>query len=477
MRIPSSVRARFSRQEIKQSLKTRDLRLAIQRSATLLSTVDKLILSGLEQVSVDKIIKQMLSGETTGSPDIAQWRADSIDVKPDGSLSLTGIEVDPNNPKDQESFTRAIKEIQQSSQRVSIPAAPEHDSALLSEGIDEYVKDVKRGNNWTESTEYENYKIFQLVVQVIGDIPINSLTGEHARNFKQVLLKLPPYMNTKALYKGKSIDEVLAMKPSEILSITTVNKYLNRISSLTAWLKDNKYLSDNVFEGVSIKQKKTKSDKEEREIFSDEELKRIFSHPHFTGKKKPLHAHYYFLPLISLYSGLRISEASQLQLDDLELIGGKWFFNINDDGDKQLKNTAAKRAVPVHPKLIELNLLKYIEKLWDRQEFRLFPEIKRRRKGYGVDPSKWFGRFRKSSSVMVVKPTTTFHSLRHNFIDTMQKLDIVETHTATVVGHTFAKSESYKRYGKGFASEKLVECVEKVSYDNVLHMVQPYKYL
>lgn len=73
---------------------------------------------------------------------------------------------------------------------------------------------------------------------------------------------------------------------------------------------------------------------------------------------------------------MRVNEIAQLLLSDLTVIDGIDCFNVtdepdaNDEDDKQeiarrksVKTEAGKRIVPIHPKLIELDLLHYTQSL------------------------------------------------------------------------------------------------------------------
>ena len=58
------------------------------------------------------------------------------------------------------------------------------------------------------------------------------------------------------------------------------------------------------------------------------------------------------MPLIGLYSGLRMGEICGLQLEDIKKIDEVWCFDVNEEQDKRLKTVNSKRIVPVHPHLI-----------------------------------------------------------------------------------------------------------------------------
>lgn len=111
----------------------------------------------------------------------------------------------------------------------------------------------------------------------------------------------------------------------------------------------------------------------------------------FAPQQRYLRPHYYWSPLLELYTDARIEELCQLHLNDIRKVDGIWCFDINDNTpDKKLKSPASKRLVPIHTRLIELGFLDYKKRV---KGTRLFPELKRRRDGYSQDASKWFGRF------------------------------------------------------------------------------------
>lgn len=53
------------------------------------------------------------------------------------------------------------------------------------------------------------------------------------------------------------------------------------------------------------------------------------------------------------------------------------------EADKSLKNINSQRQMPIHPELIKLGFLKYVEALKANGQERLFPELKHNEiKGY-----------------------------------------------------------------------------------------------
>jgi len=282
-----------------------------------------------------------------------------------------------------------------------------------------------------------------------------------AKKYKTALLELPPNLSK---YGDKSIDELRSLgKPP--MATSTVNKNLIRVSSLFKWGTKYDYFDKNYFDGLTVAKKSKAS--EERPPFSQEDLELLF-HAEQYQRHQFLRPYYYWLPLIGLYSGMRIEEICQLHLEDIRLEDSVWVFDVNDNGGKKLKTKGGKRLVPIHSKLVDLGLLKYAEKLRTKGEQRLFPELKRQRDGYSQAASKWFGRLRNKLGFEPV-----FHSLRHTVATTLKHKDHDENLVAELIGHT-VDSMTYGRYGKAYSPEKLKELVEDLDFNSILTDVRPY---
>lgn len=89
-----------------------------------------------------------------------------------------------------------------------------------------------------------------------------------------------------------------------------------------------------------------------------------------------------FIPLIMQYSGMRCNEVAQLYLDDVQQIEGTsaYYLQIQEDQERKqrIKCSASHRGIPVHKELIELGLLKYVQRMRDAGEVQLFPNCKYR---------------------------------------------------------------------------------------------------
>ncbi|MGW8159957.1 MAG: site-specific integrase [Desulfoprunum sp.] len=332
---------------------------------------------------------------------------------------------------------------------------------LLSKVVEEYCNEMMSGGNWTEKTHAEFRSAYDLFVKVVNDRPIAGVGYEESRYFKSTLQKLPSNMSKKILYRDKAIAEILTMKvPAEhLLSISKVNQYLSRVSSLFKWAQKQGHVSVNPFAGVKIKEKE--SDISKRWPFSGEDLTKLFlSKEYQQGGFK--HPHYYWLPLLGLFTGARIEELCQLYLDDIYKKDGILVLDINSSHDKKVKTVSGQRVIPVHSRLIAFGIENYAATLRAKGEKRLFPELKKSRDGYSQGASKWFSRYRKRNGV--VDPKTTFHSFRHTVVDHLKQKHIAKELIAAIVGH---KDESITTglYGKEYQPNTLQPIIEQLVFD------------
>nr|WP_298099377.1 site-specific integrase [uncultured Shinella sp.] len=167
----------------------------------------------------------------------------------------------------------------------------------------------------------------------------------------------------------------------------------------------------------------------------------------------------FWVPLITLFSGMRLEEICQLQTDDIREEDGIAYFDLNDRPPRQLKNKNAVRKVPIHSELIRLGFLRYAES-FGKRSYALFPQLKPggADKKFGHAFSKWFTRYRQQ--IGVYRKNLDFHSLRHTATTLMHQADVNPMVIDHLTGHSTAGETA--RYTKGSALSQLAEAVETI---------------
>jgi len=243
------------------------------------------------------------------------------------------------------------------------------------------------------------------------------------------------------------------------LSIASINKHLAYAVTLFNWSKKQGHFeADNPVSGLKLKSPKRAD--EERDAFTDSDLKIIFSGDYDSLKHK--HPDRFFIPLILLFTGARLGEIAQLGIDDVKEERGVWCFDIHYSEDTSVKTKSSVRLVPIHSFLIDEGLLEYHKKIKAEEHSRLFPLLKNSANGYGSAIGKWFNlRLRRRG---ITDSKKVLHSLRHSFITSMLDLDVQEHLVSALVGHAVGSMTS-GRYGKKNNVKKLKTELEKLSFE------------
>lgn len=301
-----------------------------------------------------------------------------------------------------------------------------------------------------------------------AETDVKAVKHQNLLDFRDnVLLKLPPGRNTNPKYQGIPLTELLAKHKGETLTRKTVNLRMAQIRGFFIWCFKHEYISRNPASDLQLTLGHKAST--ERLPYSKEELQTIFENLR-EDRLRNWRSYKLWIPLIALYSGARMNEICQLQVDNVFTVGGIPCFEITDEGDEtaSVKTESSKRVVPVHPVLLQLGFLNYVlerrkEKRSRTKEVpRLWPMLKYKEgHGYAHDFSKSYRNFNKRYVTQDSKKV--FHSFRHNFTDNLKQQGLQESMIAELVGHS-VKSMTFSRYGKEFNPAILRENMLKLDY-------------
>jgi len=297
--------------------------------------------------------------------------------------------------------------------------------------------------NATHKSMDESRLVVKRFNHIYPDMNANAISGVHIREFKSSLLKY--------------------------LSDSSVNKHLSVISSILNWANQNSYLISNWHNPVTGKNIKIKSSKKTRLPFSRDDLRKIFTSPIYLNQSRPRGGAgeaAYWMPIIALYTGMRLEEIGQLRCEDIKTEGSINYFDVNNEGSHHLKNISSIRQIPIHSKLIALGFLDYVL----TQKGYVFPDLKvnqyqRRTQVW----SKWFNRYLRKIGVMDSRKV--FHSTRHNFKDALREVDVDEALSDALTGHSH-KSVG-RQYGKGYSISRKYETINLINY-SVLDLAKIY---
>lgn len=199
----------------------------------------------------------------------------------------------------------------------------------------------------------------------------------------------------------------------------------------------------------------------------------MFSSPLFTGcaseSRRSLSGPYlfrdgwYWVPIISFFTGMRLSEVVQLATEDVQQLENIWFIDVrpgvvpNTGEMKRVKNKAAIRKVPLAGELIKLGLLDVVQRA--QKGGRLFSKI---RFGHDGTPSKNFSKFwgHYGKAIGFHSPENVFHSLRHTMADMTRDAKMNMEASTAMMGHSLPTARSL--YGKGMSLVPLKQEIDLI---------------
>ena len=98
----------------------------------------------------------------------------------------------------------------------------------------------------------------------------------------------------------------------------------------------------------------------------------------------------YWSFICGIFSGMRTNEISQLRVEDIIKEDNVWMINIDDTKDTRVKTSSSIRKVPIHPVLLSLGLIDYVEIIKSKGVDRVFPELTKQRDGYSTKISQHY---------------------------------------------------------------------------------------
>ncbi|MBZ9717048.1 site-specific integrase [Mesorhizobium sp. AD1-1] len=328
----------------------------------------------------------------------------------------------------------------------------------------------KAKHDWVAKTAADANRVLALTKSIIGEKKLFKTLGiDDVKAVRDAIASLPPNYVKVAANKGFSPkDAIKANVSGPTLALKTQDKYYTMFRQLLIWGRNEGYIDKVPGEGVKLAGSAKVDAGGNRKPYSREQLQAIFASPLYQGHQSETTRHKpgpalvrdgkFWVPLIALYSGMRMGEIVQLLVTDIKTQDGIAYFDVStsEGEDKTLKTQSSVRKVPVHKVLLDLGLLDHAHGL-----ARMFPEIKKGEDGYySHNFSKWWGRYTRQ--IKVSTKDTAFHSFRHGFKDALQAVEAPEYISKALMGHS--DKDVHAGYGSGPTLSVMKKTIDKVVY-------------
>lgn len=287
-------------------------------------------------------------------------------------------------------------------------------------------------------------------------------------------------------------EEMIAFRANECLRQVggrpirpqTVNKLMGLVRAIFTLAVDDLLRSRGIASPLEKmrKEKVKASDVTEKQDLSLEQLKALFAgdvHAHGARPIGGAGEAGYWLPVLGHSTGARMTELAQLSVHEVVVRDGVvclWLTTRSNDEEavlhgltdeqrealleSSLKTGASRRIIPVHPQVLELGFMGYVEHMRKRGSFALFPDIRPdNKKNLSGNYSKWFNGYLKK--VGIKRRGVDWISFRHTLKTAMREARIEQEIRDYVQGHT--SEHASQDYGR-FPPTTLLSALSKLSF-------------
>lgn len=323
----------------------------------------------------------------------------------------------------------------------------------------------------------------RMLQEIYPEKKIGDYTKADIAGFKEMLNITPNRYNMVFKVPLPEAIELNKTAGREAIKPHTRERRLSAVKEFFSWARGADLIDIDPGEGVEFIKTRTRKIGPKRKPFRLGELQKLFASPLFTGCKderfwkKPgsysmRDDHRFWLPLLALWTGARQGELAQLLVADVKQVDGIWVIEITDEPDadespesleKRVKNNSSNRKVPIHPELIRIGFLKFVERKTEAGARRLFADCERDQNGRFGPHTKHFKYL--LVSVGITRQGVSFHSFRHAFEDAMQNSLVDEGAALRITGRLTGTSRD--TYGEGAGAKAREHWVRKVKYEGL----------
>ncbi|MDR3483603.1 MAG: site-specific integrase [Bradyrhizobium sp.] len=296
------------------------------------------------------------------------------------------------------------------------------------------------------STRMEFSRGIERFIELHGDLDVGQINKRHVREFREAAQLVPKHRPGK-LKKARLPELVEWTRKNPVtmcIAAATINKWLTCLQGVLNWARKNGVIPDEVIWADPVTGMRLKEPRSKRRPWEPDELSLLFSSSIYLRGERPQVGKgeaAYWLPLLSLFSGARLNELAPMCANDIkhDPSSGVHFFTVveDDEAGRSVKTENSLRAIPMHPELLRIGFLKFVDdrRKSDGQRVRLFPKIQQNSKGnFGAAFSQWFGRHKRSLGID--NKSSVFHSFRHGFKDALRAADVNEDINDALTGHS-----------------------------------------
>jgi integrase len=193
-----------------------------------------------------------------------------------------------------------------------------------------------------------------------GHRPLDTLTRADFNALRDQLRGYPKNRHRLRATRYQPLSQIIQGGKYEPIHARTAKKFFELARALISYAHDQGYLKENLAAGLTFSTKGASSPR--KRTYTSRQIEQLLNGPVYTLKAPPrwrLDDYRFWLPLLGLYTGARLSELCQLRLGDIREELGVWVISISSSGARQLKTVDSERLVPLHKVILEAGFLEF----------------------------------------------------------------------------------------------------------------------
>ncbi|WP_314017849.1 site-specific integrase [Stutzerimonas degradans] len=478
------------RKHLRIELLTSSVIIAVLLMTYTLHQADKLLLRYFQQENhedayaramqeIGDLIRRMLGPAVTTEPmqTIPELHSQSETVAPPqdpGTLALLNA-LGSVLPSAQKAKLETLFTQSPANERIVSPTCNSKAGLSLAALVKEYEQRQIREGAWANPRTRitARARLEGLCELLGGHRQVETLTRAEFNTLRDHLRGYPKNRHRLRATRNQPLSKIISDGKFEPINPRTAKKFFELARALVTYAHDQGYITENIAAGLVFSTKG--ADAPRKRTYSPSQIDKLLHGPVYTLTKPPrwrLDDYKFWLPLLGLYTGARLSELCQLRLEDIRQELGVWLISINQSGSKQLKTSDSERLVPIHRQLIESGFLEFhqarLEAVGQDGKAPLFDNIR----VYGdLSPghvaSRWYlGSSQSSHGYLGLcglgEDGLTYHGLRHTFINQFRRQNLDLAKAKALVGH--ADKSTTGGYGDCYPSDVLKDELDKIDF-------------
>lgn len=304
-----------------------------------------------------------------------------------------------------------------------------------------------------------NHMSIMLFFYLLKKDYVEDITKHECRKFCELVYMVPKIWH-RVVKTPEDLDKILTKNPNKVIGKKNIKDHMITVKEFLRYAAREDIIPNSLNEFFDPP---VNLNALERKPFTSEELRLIFNPKTYPNPHSRRNTARFWVPLIALYQGCRLSEITQLDTTDVISHHKVPCFSINDNGnDKAVKTKSSNRIIPIHPQLIKMGFLSYVQFQSLNHKKKLFVEKSEIVSGrYYRAISQWFARY--IDDLGIKDPSKVFHSFRHTFA-TKAIEKRVPTEYQNSLGGWVEQGIGQKIYGKDRDIKIMLEELTKITF-------------